>query len=191
MGGKVKLILISGPSGIGKSFIGKALSERMGIPYIDLDTVCEKFLAVITALEGGGRPYDYYARAYRDVCYGTMMGIVVENLRLGVNLVVTAPFFNEMNDPDFFPRLRKENGIDFVSCDVRIIISEEKLHENIVKRGSYRDTAKLENWDAFLSKAHSIRKKWNADVDIPLDKGGENIDEDLMTYLISRILEIR
>jgi predicted kinase len=187
MSDRPKLILVPGPSGIGKTFIGKALSGRMHIPYLDLDTVCEGFLAVISGLEGGERPYDLYAQAYRDVCYKTILGLAAENLALRVSIVVTAPFFREMGDPDFFSRLKRENGVDFVSYDVRILISERKLRENLVKRGSYRDTAKLQDWESFLSKARSAERRWNADIDIPIDKGEGDIGADQLDFLVSSI----
>lgn len=187
MSDRPKLILVPGPSGIGKTFIGKAISGRMHIPYLDLDTVCEGFLAVISGLEGGEQPYDLYARAYRDVCYKTILGLAAENLALGVSIVVTAPFFREMGDPDFFPRLKRENGVDFVSYDVRILISERRLRENLVKRGSYRDAAKLQDWESFLSKIRSAERRWNADVDIPIDKGEGDIGADQLDFLVSSI----
>jgi predicted kinase len=186
MSDRPKLILVPGPSGIGKTFIGKALSGRMHIPYLDLDTVCEGFLAVISGLEGGERPYDLYAQAYRDVCYKTILGLAAENLALRVSIVVTAPFFREMGDPDFFPRLKRENGVDFVSYDVRILISERRLRENLVKRGSYRDAAKLQDWESFLSKPFR-RAEMECRFDIPIDKGEGDIGADQLDFLVSSI----
>ena len=158
------LFLFCGQPGSGKTTQAVSLAKTKAIPYYDYDTLVQPFLQAIEREYGvGDGRLAFYAK-WRAPSYGTFWAPVLENLKLGISAVVTAPLTRETRDPGFFSALKAQLGADFKVVSIYLAPSY-KLHlQMLTKRGSYRDEEILADYDAY-KRTHVVDKPcWDADV---------------------------
>lgn len=155
---KNMLILVGGVPGSGKTFIGQELSRQLGV-FVDKDTVSQLFTERLLTLLGShidDRESEIYLSKVRDVEYQTMMDQAMDNLRLGMNVICSAPFIREFGDPAWLDSIEHEAALHD-SKVVRIWIHADMptTKERIIARAASRDRWKLENWDTYASNIHN------------------------------------
>ncbi|MDQ3763319.1 MAG: GntR family transcriptional regulator [Actinomycetota bacterium] len=148
------VILIGGYAGSGKTELGRILARETGWPILDKDTLTRPVVEV--ALEILGRsPHDRDSETYLSIIrpreYEALMSAMTENVQCGTSAIVTAPFIHELRDKAWIDRtiasceaMNATLSIVWVHCDA------DTMHTYVRHRGAARDSAKLENWDAYL-----------------------------------------
>ncbi len=101
-------VVVSGAPASGKSVLGAAVARVLPAALLDQDVVTGPLTAVVARLLGaGGDLADArVARSARQARYDTLADVAVCNLRLGVSVVLVAPFTRERSDPGAWAELR-------------------------------------------------------------------------------------
>ncbi|WP_252178424.1 AAA family ATPase [Endozoicomonas sp. 4G] len=151
---QAKLILVGGVPGSGKSYIGKELSKGRCI-FIDKDTISRFYTEKLLELLGShkdDRESEIYLTNVRSIEYETLLKHAFENVRLGNNVVCSAPFISELNNKDWVNNLELETEIaDAKLILVWIYADEKTARERIISRGASRDNGKLADWDSYIN----------------------------------------
>ena len=149
-----KTILIGGYAGSGKTELGRILCRLTGWMIIDKDTITRPIVeCTLEAL--GLPPNDRESKTYltriRPREYEALMSTAHENAECHAGSMVTAPFLHEFADPAWIDRERSrfaDEGVPatlvWVTCD------EETMQTYLRRRGAARDTAKLNDWPAYM-----------------------------------------
>lgn len=156
-----RLILICGHSGAGKTTLSKALVGRLNeltresFFLLDKDTAYSSYSARVMGLLTGDpddRDSEVFLRELREPEYTGILDIARENLDIGVNVVLCAPFSREVKSRTVF-----DAGALGVAAGTRIsviwvTVPENIARERIVERGERRDRYKLEHWDEYRAR---------------------------------------
>lgn len=113
----------------------------------------------------GGRAGDRDGSAYyRDTVmaleYATLWQVAIDNLRLGVPVVLDAPFGAFLGDPG---QVRDRLGVlvETVRCTVIQVRPDEATNRRqLEQRGLERDRWKLEHWSQYWSGVQAARCTW-------------------------------
>ena len=159
------LRIVIGTAGSGKSTIAQRLARQHGAAYLDKDTMSARFVdaALVSA---GYDPGDREANPfYRDnilpLEYDSLLDVAGANLRLGLPVVVDAPFSPYLSDPTFITAAAER--FDWPPIDVEVIqvhVSPKTLQDRLRKRGLERDEVKLAHWDEYWSVHGGLRCAW-------------------------------
>lgn len=149
-----KLILVTSPPACGKTYISKALAERLKhVVYLDKDTLIVLSKQIFAV---AGQPYDrssdFFEKQIRDYEYDCVVELALEALSYDDIVLINAPFTREIRDMDYIHRLKAklaEKNATLVV--VWVETSPEIVHERMIKRNSDRDTWKLANWDEYIA----------------------------------------
>lgn len=159
-------VLVIGSAGSGKSTVAAALATSLHAAYLDKDDVADRFTgALLTANGEGAGSRDgsaFYVEAVRPLEYATLLALASANLRIGLPVVLDAPFGASFTDPDYIDRVREEGGWpeDARPVVVRVSASAETTRRRLIDRGLDRDRWKLENWEEFWASTGSARPSW-------------------------------
>ena len=149
MNGGREAVVVAGPPGSGKSTLGALLAGRLGAALLDLDTATADLTAVVAHLLGVDDLDDpALARATRAARYATITAVAEENLRLGLGVVLVAPFTSERRDPAAWAalaaRLEAAGGRP---CLVWLDLDATAVEDRIRRRGARRDGPRLARGD--------------------------------------------
>ena len=94
-------VIVTGPAGSGKTTLGRELARLLRAGLLDQDVLTGPLTAVIGEMTGAGDDLDDPAMtgAVRTARYDAVLDAAQENLRLGLPVVLTAPFTRETADP--------------------------------------------------------------------------------------------
>lgn len=110
--------------------LGRALLSALGVSPDDRDS-------------------PVYKTHVRDAEYASVLSIAAENLRLGVNCLLPAPFTRELNDG----RLFNPQALGFAdkvrTRVVHLSATAESRYARILERAHPQDVYKLKHWDQF------------------------------------------
>lgn len=134
------LLLFAGKAGTGKTTLAREICRRTGIAFFDYDAFVQPFLVAIERKEGIGQSRLAFYQSWRSASYATLLGPVEENLRLGVSVIVAAPFSSELADPLFPRKLRKEIAAPFRLRAFQMAPPREQHLSQLLERGSRRDS---------------------------------------------------
>lgn len=146
-------IIISGFAGSGKSIIGKTLAKKIKYMYLDKDTISNGFTEQIIHNNNsytGNRESDLYTYIIKPLEYESLINIAIENLQLGINVILSAPFISQLSDDNYV-----ENNIaKYIKTNINSDIIWIDTNENterirLTDRASIRDVWKLENWNEY------------------------------------------
>ncbi len=171
------LVLIVGVPGVGKSDFSKEILRRVGLVYVNKDTLTE-------ALSPDTRSDPKYL-AIRDQIYDTMYRVVEENLRAGNSVLLDAPHVKQMGDGswrDWLDGFITDTGARM--CIIRLVCSEQTLHARLKARGLPRDAEKLADWATF----RSAEPMWFAIPFDHCDTCSEEISADYVESAVQYIL---
>ena len=100
-------VLVSGAPGSGKSTVGALIAHRLRAALLDLDTATASLTHVIGELNGTQNLDDpALARATRAARYEAIASLAEDNLAIGIDVVMVAPFSTERRDPAAWDALR-------------------------------------------------------------------------------------
>lgn len=149
------MILVTSPPASGKTYVSKELAKRLhGIVYLDKDALIPLSNRVFIA---GGEPInrssDFFEENIRNYEYDAILDIGFEALEYNDLVMINAPFTREVRNNDFILDLRQKlakHGADLIL--IWVITDIEVCRKRMIARNSPRDTWKLENWDAYISR---------------------------------------
>lgn len=172
---KATLIMVGGFAGSGKThwadiLLRQLLAAGKGACVFDKDTVERPLLEVgLEAVTGSknDRESDTYMKLFRPAEYVGLLAAAMNNLVLGVNVVVSAPFTQEVINKEWLAKLAKDSQLfDFSVQWVWITCSEEVALTRLKARGAARDSWKLRHWDTYLKSlpwAYGSNPNWLVD----------------------------
>ncbi|MDD3368767.1 MAG: AAA family ATPase [Lachnospiraceae bacterium] len=149
-----KLILVTSPPACGKTYISKALAERLKhVVYLDKDTLITLSKQIfVVAGEPYNRSSDFFEEHIRNFEYDCVVELALEALKYDDIVLINAPFTREIRDMDYINNLKeklKEKNATLVV--VWVETSPEIVHKRMIERNSDRDTWKLEHWDEYIA----------------------------------------
>ncbi|MFE3494606.1 AAA family ATPase [Streptomyces sp. NPDC059175] len=158
----IVLVLVAGYAGSGKSEAGKLLSQALGWPLLDKDTLTRP-LTESLLLQLNGDPDDRqsstYVEAVRPLEYECLMKACWENLECGVPVVAVAPFLSEVVNAQWTARAQRHCARLGAGMEVLWVDSDApSMRERLTSRNASRDTWKLANWSSYLSSITMERR---------------------------------
>ncbi|MCR8632915.1 AAA family ATPase [Paenibacillus radicis (ex Xue et al. 2023)] len=162
-----KLIFFVGPAGAGKTTIAKALARKRRIAFLDMDTLLRPSAEVIMRVSGND-PNDRDSLVYkthcRDLGYRVTMDAALENVELGIDVIVVGPFTKEIGNPLWVEQELERIGATRHDVDVKAIFvslpDKELYRQRIEQRGLEMDEWKLANWSEFSHSLMQRQIKW-------------------------------
>lgn len=145
-------ILISGGPATGKSTLAAALAPRLGAAVLDLDVATGPLTTVVSDLIGAADLSDpRIARLTRAPRYETLFALAVDNLRVGMSVVLVAPFTAERSEDGWTAAAGRlaAHAVDVLL--VWLHLPPDQHVERLKRRGAARDTDKVKDPYAFLA----------------------------------------
>lgn len=153
------VVLVGGYAGSGKTELGRILARETGWAILDKDTLTRPVVEAALEVLGSSphdRESDTYLGTIRPREYEALTSAMTENVQCGNSAIVTAPFISEFADTAWLNRIQAtctDMGatltIAWVYCDA------ETMHTYLRRRGAARDTAKLADWQGYLSSINT------------------------------------
>lgn len=171
-----KLILVTSPPACGKTFISKALAERLQhVVYLDKDTLIALSRQIFKV---AGQPYDrssqFFEENIRDYEYECVVDLALEALNYDDIVLINAPFTREIRDMDYINRLKaKLAEKNATLAVVWVETSPEVVHQRMIARNSDRDTWKLAHWDEYIAGCNFF---------VPENLDDPAVKDDLITF---------
>ena len=136
--------------------MGRALAPRLGAALLDQDTVTGPLVSVVADLVGvHDLDDDRLARLTRDARYETIAAVAEENLRVGMPVVLVAPFTRERRNLSAWEaldrRLRAAGGSPLL---IWLQLEPAAVLGRLRARGARRDLSKLADPSRFLAELH-------------------------------------
>lgn len=179
-----KVLFIVGPAGSGKSTSSRLIAQRLGAAYVDKDTVVTGFTEALLALAGTD-PHErdnnaYYQDHVMDLEYETILRIATDNLELGRDVVLDAPFGRYLDRVDYLRDVARRHSWseDVQPVVVHVAVSGEAVRARLIGRGLERDAWKLAHWDEFWATAGNTDCAWDGAEHVDLDNTAEQPDVD-------------
>ncbi|NOU93914.1 AAA family ATPase [Paenibacillus sp. LMG 31456] len=162
-----KLIFFVGPAGAGKTTIAKALARKRRMAFLDMDTLLRPSAEVIMRISGNDpndRDSFVYKTHCRDLGYRVTIDAALENVELGLDVIVVGPFTKEIENPLWLEQELKRINASSHDVDVMAIFvslpDKELYRQRIQARGLEMDEWKLENWSEFSHSLVQRQIKW-------------------------------
>jgi predicted kinase len=156
-----RLIIFTGHAGVGKTTLSKMAVQQLHVItgesffLLDKDTVYSAYSAKVMGLITGD-PHDRDSPAFLDNLrqpeYDGLLDIARENLSLGVNVVICAPFSQEVKSKKIFDVQALGLPANTRIHVAWITIDEDLARQRIVSRGDKRDRYKLAHWDSYRKR---------------------------------------
>lgn len=180
------LYVVIGPAGSGKSTLAKLLAQQKGAAYLDKDSLATYFTEALLKLSGND-PHerdnsDFYQSSVMDLEYATLLRVAGDNLRLGLSVVLDAPFGRYLGREDYLEEAAQKYGWpeDADKVVVEVKAGSDTVRSRVHARSFERDAWKLDHWDEFWAKARGVECRWTGVRHVPFDNSGDGLSrEDL------------
>jgi len=168
-------VLLTGWPGSGKTTVGRALAHDLGAALLDQDSLTGPMVDVVADLVGVSDLDDpRLAGPTRDARYESLLEVAEDNLRVGMPVVLVAPFTMERRDVGAWStldqRLRRAGGLPLL---VWLRVEPEVAVRRLRTRGADRDLGKLTDVSAFLARLDTAEP---AGPHLSVDAGGDPAD---------------
>jgi predicted kinase len=147
-------LVVVGAAGSGKSTVALEVARRSGATYLDKDSLAGPL--VEAAMRAQSQPPEgresnrFYRESVMPAEYAAILSVAADNLRLGLSVVIDAPFAAYLGQPEFFDEATRRAGWpDVTRFVLQVFASEAETRRRLEVRGLPRDRAKLSNWDQF------------------------------------------
>ncbi|WP_270171246.1 AAA family ATPase [Paenibacillus sp. SYP-B4298] len=169
VGGEAKgrLLFVVGGAGAGKTTLAKALAVRNSFPLLDMDTLLRPAaIALMTAsgLDPEDRDSAQYKALCRDLGYRITMDAALENVKLGLSVLIIGPFTRETEEPSWIESELGRIGASLQEVEVKVVVvtlqDEQTYYERITKRASRLDEWKLQHWSEFRHSLSPRTIRW-------------------------------
>lgn len=162
---EANLCIVIGTAGSGKSTIAQGLAREHAAAYLDKDAMSARFVEAALAAAGydpGDRESNaFYLERILPLEYDSLLDVAGANLRLGLPVVIDAPFSPYLSDPDFITAAARRFQWPSVDVEVvRIRISPATLQHRLRERGLERDRWKLAHWDQYWAEHGAQACAW-------------------------------
>jgi sugar-phosphatase len=137
----VRAIVVAGRAGTGKSTLSEALVRRTGGVLLDLDILTNALLDRVFAATGlpGHWNEDRHREVVRPARYAALREVATDQVRLGRDVVLTAPFSAELQGGAEWDALRRALASD--PLVVWLHAPADVLSARVLARGEVRDRA--------------------------------------------------
>ncbi|WP_306922006.1 AAA family ATPase [Streptomyces luteogriseus] len=177
---------------LGPFRVAAGLARRLRAVYLDKDSLAGDLVDAALELVGrraGGREDDpTYLERLMPAEYKALFATAADNLRLGLPIVLDAPFAAYLGNPDFLTvsadRASWPAGAPVVVVEVRA--SAETVRTRLTQRGLPRDRAKLADWPAFWQRLGAQACAWSGARHIVVDNDTQP-DLDAVVRLAGKI----
>jgi predicted kinase len=156
-----RLIFFTGHAGVGKTTLSKMAVQQLHVLtgesffLLDKDTVYSAYSAKVMGLITGD-PHDRdsptFLKNLRQPEYDGLLDIARDNLAIGVNVVICAPFSQEVKSRKLFDVQALGLPANTRIHVAWITIDEELARQRIISRGDMRDRYKLAHWDEYRTR---------------------------------------
>ncbi len=156
-----RLIFFTGHAGVGKTTLSKMAVQQLHVLtgesffLLDKDTVYSAYSAKVMGLITGD-PHDRdsptFLQNLRQPEYDGLLDIARDNLAIGVNVVICAPFSQEVKSRKLFDVQALGMPANTRIHVAWITIDEELAKLRIISRGDMRDKYKLAHWDEYRTR---------------------------------------
>lgn len=168
-----QLILMCGPSGAGKTLIGKSIADRLSATYLDKDVMCEGLVGSLL-VEKDSHEHDRESEAYTGEvkhleCEALLNNAYDSMLASNSTTICSAPFLSQVTDDEWASKLiDRSNILGFEIFAVWCHTDSNTSKERIIARNSPRDNWKLAYWEDYTASAqynppHSLLKFFTID----------------------------
>jgi len=177
-----RLFFVIGPAGSGKSTVSTLIARRIGAAYLDKDSVATAFTEALLEAAGSDKNDRDNNAYYQDVVmgleYATLLKLAGDNLRLGTDVVLDAPFVRYFPEADYLERAAVEHDWpdDLTITVVHVTVDGDLVRERVDSRGYGRDAWKLAHWDEFWATAQAADCRWRGAHHVLFDNSASGAD---------------
>ena len=152
--GPAEVIVVCGVPASGKTTFARDLARHLRWALLDLDTLTNplfeyaggEFLVDVPTAQATVRA------TVNDIRYGCLFDTAAENLALGVNVIMVAPFTSERTYPEAWGRLVDRLGIAAGQVHLAWLDTPPSaVVERMQQRGAARDLEKVKEAHRFLT----------------------------------------
>lgn len=153
-------LFVTGPAGAGKSFFARRVAMLTNVGVIDKDTMTMDLVGEMNkrlGIDENDRQSVLYQNFVRPFEYGVVMTEAVQRLESGKDVIVDAPFLNQIAKQGWMKNLRStlnEQGFKVVVVWMEHDLEGTKLR--LENRGYLRDEWKISNWKDYASKVEQV-----------------------------------
>lgn len=135
----MRVLVIAGAAGTGKTTLGRALARELAIPLLDLDTLTESLLDGLAAWLPDGEHWNAprHRGAVRPARYAALLATLSDQVAAGIGAVAVAPFTAELAGGAEWDALVAAAGGE--PTVIRLVATPELLAERRAGRAVARD----------------------------------------------------
>lgn len=145
-------LAVVGAAGSGKSTVAMEIARRCGAAYLDKDRLAGPLVEAALRAQRQSleerESNEFYRENIMPAEYDALFAVASDNLRLGLSVIIDAPFAAFLDNAHFF----EEATVGWPPARrfaLHVVASEEQTRQRLQQRGLPRDRAKLDNWNDF------------------------------------------
>ena len=177
---------VIGPAGSGKSTVATVLAKQRGAVYLDKDSLATAFTEELLR-QAGSDPHErdsseFYQGTIMDLEYATLLRVAGDNLRLGLSVVLDAPFVRYFPREDYVESAARDYAWpdDAEKVVLHVAAGSGTVRGRVEARSLERDAWKLGHWDEFWANAQASECRWAGVRHVPFDNSGDGVSAEAL-----------